>query len=228
LGYCLMYKYDFQGAEHELQEAIRLNANYVTARHYYAIFLTAMDRMKEAREEIERAQKLDVFSLPITTDMGFQLHYRGKQEEAIRQLESALEMNSQFPLAHFWLGRIYTAQRQYEKALTEYESVPALSTWQPMMAAKGFLYGVWGKPGEAKRILAGFEDLKSQNRFVTSYGVALVYAGMGNTERALEWLEKAYAEKSHWLVWLRLDPRWDRMRNETRFLDLVKKVFPEK
>jgi serine/threonine protein kinase/tetratricopeptide (TPR) repeat protein len=229
LGYYLMYhEFDFRQAEREFQNAIELNPNYVTARHYYAIYLTAVGRLKDARAEIERAQKLDVLSVPITTDMGFQLHYAGHQEEAVRQLQSALEMNPQFPLAHFWLGRVYTTQQQYEKALAEYEAVPTLRTWQPMLAAKGFLYGMWGKPDAARKILAEFESIRSQNRFVTSYGVALVHMGLGETESALDWLEMADQEKSHWLVWLKLDPRWNRLRSERRFQALVEKIGLDK
>jgi tetratricopeptide (TPR) repeat protein len=133
-------------------------------------------------------------------------------------------MNPQFPLAHFWLGRIYTTQQRYAEALAEYEKVPALQTWQPMMAAKGYLHGEWGKPDEARKILADFEALRSQNRFVTSYGVALVHAGMGNQGEALKWLENALDEKSHWLIWLKLDPRWTSLRTEPRFQALLKKV----
>jgi len=229
LGYYFMYhEFDFAAAEQELQRAIELNPNYVTARHYYSIYLTAAGRLKEAREEIERAQKLDVLSVPVTTDMGFQLHYEGRQGEAIRQLQSALEMNPQFPLAHFWLGRIYTTLQQYDQALAEYEKVPALQTWQPMMAAKGYLYGVWGRPDQARKILTDFEALRSQNRFVTSYGVALVHAGMGNQVEALKWLEKALDEKSHWLIWLKLDPRWTSLHTEPRFQALLKKVGLDK
>ena len=225
LGYYFMYhEFDFARAGQEFQTAIELDPNYVTARHNYSIYLTAVGRQKDAREEIERAQKLDVLSVPVTTDMGFQLHYGGRQEEAIRQLESALEMNPQFPAAHFWLGRIYTTLQWYDQALAEYEKVPALQTWQPMMAAKGYLYGVWDKPDEARKILADFEARRSQNLFVTSYGVALVHAGMGNQEEALRWLENALAEKSHWLIWLKLDPRWTRLRTEPRFQALVIKV----
>ena len=225
LGYYFMYhEFDFARAGQEFQTAIALNPNYLTARHYFTIYLTAMGRLKEAREEIEHAQKLDVLSVPVTTEMGFQLHYGGRQDEAIRQLQSALEMNPQFPLAHFWLGRIYTSLQQYDQALAEYEKVPSLQIWQPMLAAKGYLYGVWDKPDEARKILADFEARRSKNLFVTSYGVALVHAGMGNQVEALNWLEKALDEKSHWLIWLKLDPRWTSLRTDPRFQALVKKV----
>src|SRR5205814_6977184 len=120
-----------------------------------------MQRWDEAKGVIERAQTLDPLSVPVTTDMGFELHYMGRDEEAIRQLSAALEMNPKFPLAHFWLGRIYTMLGQYDQALREFGAVdPALRRWQPLMAARGYLYGVWSKRAEAQAVLDEFNALR--------------------------------------------------------------------
>jgi tetratricopeptide (TPR) repeat protein len=225
-GYVRMYfDWNFPAAANDFQQAIRLNPSSVTARHWHSIYLTAMGRPEEARGEIARAQQLDPLSVPIATDMGFRLHYNGQNQQAIQQLRSALEMNARYPLAHFWLGRIYTTQGRYDQALAELEAVgPALRAWQPTLAARGYLYGVWGKRAEAERVLEEFRRLAARGKFVTSYGVALVYAGLGDREQAFLWLDKAYAERSHWLVWLRLDPRWDTLRSDLRFKSLLTKV----
>jgi serine/threonine protein kinase/Flp pilus assembly protein TadD len=230
LGYVRMYwNWDFPEAEKEFRRAIDLNPNSATALHLYSIYLTMMRRWDEARKAIERAQTIDPLSVPITTDMGFELHYMGRDAEASRQLSAALEMNPKFPLAHFWLGRLYTMQGDYDQALAEFEAVdPTLRQWQPMMAARGYLYGVWGKQQEAQAVLEDFDALRRSGRFATSYGVALVYAGLGDNDQALAWLDRAYQEKSHWLVWLKLDPRWHRLRSDPRFGDLLYRVgLPE-
>ena len=97
-----------------------------------------------------------------------------------------------------------------------------------MMAARGYLYGAWGKPQEARGVLEEFEALRKSGRFVTSYGVALIYAALGDKEQAFAWLDRAYDERSHWLVWLRLDPRWERLRSDARFRRLLLRVgLPE-
>jgi TolB-like protein len=226
LGYVSMY-YDWKFAEAEkaFRRAIELNPSSATAHHLFSIYLTARRRGHEARKAIERAQELDPLSVPVTTDMGFEFHYLGHDKEAIRQLRAALEMNPEFPSAHFWLGRIYTMQERYEQALVELEAVgPALQHWQPMMAARGYLYGVWGRPKEAQRVLDDFEALRAKGRFVTSYGVALVHVALGNREKAFAWLKCACDEKSHWLVWLALDPRWQRLRSDPRFGDLLQRI----
>jgi serine/threonine protein kinase/Flp pilus assembly protein TadD len=225
LGYATMYfDWNFQQAEREFRRAVELNPNAPLAHEWYAYLLTAMERPEEARAEIDRGQKLDPLSVAINTDMAFTYYYSGHPEEAIRFAKTALEMNPKFPIAHFWLGRIYTSQGHYEEALAEFTAVGALRSWQPTMAALGFLYGVWGKHAEARKILDEFGALAKQNRYLSSYAVALVYVGLGNRPMTFAELERAYAERSHWLVWLKLDPRWDSVRADPRFKDLVRRV----
>jgi tetratricopeptide (TPR) repeat protein len=157
--------------------------------------------------------------------MGFELHYRGRNQEAIRQLRAALAMNPKFPLAHFWLGRTHTTQGHYGDALDEFDAVgPALRQWQPVLAARGVLYGKWGKQKEAHALLNEFQELRKNGRFATSYGIALIHAGLGDNEQAFAWLDRAYDERSHWLVWLRLDPRWEGLMSNQRFGILVRRV----
>jgi tetratricopeptide (TPR) repeat protein len=230
LGYTRMYfDWDFPQAQGDFRRAIQRDPNSVNAHHWYSVLLTAMGRPKEAHDEIALAQQLDPLSVPIMTDTAFEFHYNRQNEQAIRQLQSALEINPNFPLAHFWLGRVYATQKLYDQALAEFEAGgPALREWQPMLAARGYLYGVWGRRSEALRVLEEFTNLARRGQFVTSYGVALVYAGLNEIEQAFVWLEKAYEERSHWLVWCRLDPRWDTLRSDPRFMALLRKVGLEK
>jgi serine/threonine protein kinase/tetratricopeptide (TPR) repeat protein len=226
LGFVRMYwDWKFPEAEKEFRLALHLNPNLATAHHLYSLYLTAMQRHNEAKKAIERAQVLDPLSVPITTDRGFELHYLGRDEDAIRQLRDALEMDDRFPLAHFWLGRIYTMRREYDLALKELEAVgPALRQWQPTMAAKGYLFGVWGKRKEAREVLDEFQSLRESGHYATSYGVALVHTALGDKEDAFAWLNRAFDERSHWLVWLALDPRWERLRADARFSGLLQRV----
>jgi hypothetical protein len=95
------------------------------------------------------------------------------------------------------------------------------------MAARGFVAGAAGRPDEALEILGEFAKLGNKT-YVTPYAIALVHAGLGSNDKALTWLNRAFRERSHWLVWLRLDPRWDAVRRDARFVDLVKRMrFPQ-
>jgi hypothetical protein len=102
----------------------------------------------------------------------------------------------------------------------------SLPQWTVTMAARGFVAAVAGHQDEARQILAELESMAGRT-YVTPYGVALVHAGLGSSDAALAWLKKAFEERSHWLVWLRLDPRWNRLRLDPRFAELVSRMrFP--
>jgi hypothetical protein len=92
------------------------------------------------------------------------------------------------------------------------------------MATLGYLYAKSGRRREAEGILQEFSDLKRKGRYASSYAIAVVYAGLGDTERVFEHLDAAFRERSHWLVWLKRDPRWNEVRGDQRFIQLVKKV----
>jgi TolB-like protein/DNA-binding winged helix-turn-helix (wHTH) protein len=225
LGYVNMYfDWNFQAAEAEFRKSVELNPSLALAHDWYAILLLAMGRGSQAQAELDRAVRLDPFSLPLKTDVAFQLHYRGLNEPAIQELSAVLLENPAFPLAHFWRGRVYGAEHRCQEALADLASVgPALQDWQPVLAARGQTLGVCGHSAEAKSILDRFQKL-GESRYVTSYGIALVHAGLGDKSEAFRWLNKAYDERSHWLVWLGLDPRWNDLRGDPRFDQLRKRV----
>ena len=221
------YDWDWPKAEAEFKQAIALNPNYATAHDWYSYYLTAMGRPDEALAEVRRAQELDPLSLVISTDLGFQLYYNKRYDETIQQLRKTLEMNPKFPIAHLWLGRAYQQKGMYDEAISEYRQTDAaLPDWVVTLAGIGNVEGVAGKKREARDMLAKLTAL-SQKKYVTPYGVALVYVGLGEKDHALNWLEKALEDRAHWLVWVRLDPRWNPLRDEPRFQKIVSHVgFP--
>jgi TolB-like protein/Tfp pilus assembly protein PilF len=218
------YEWDWAGAERAFQHAIALNPHYATAHHWYSVYLTAMERPEAARREIQCAHALDPLSLIINTDIGFECYYAHQYDQAIAQLQTTLEMNRQFPLAHLWLGRAYQQQGRYAEALAAFrEASRGLGEWPVTIAAMGYVYGVSGQTTEAHRVLAQLHQL-TQHRYVTAYGVALVYAGLGEHDHAFAWLQKALEERTHWLVWLKLDSRWDSLCADPRFVDLLRRI----
>ncbi len=220
----LYFDWDWAEAEKEFKKAIALNPSYATAHHWHSVYLTAMGRPEEAMAAIRRAQQLDPLSIIIPTDIGFQLYYTRRYDEAIQQLKSILQVNPAFPLAHLWLGRAYQQKGAYQEAISEFnQAEKVLRDWAPVVAAVGY---VQGKAGLRADALKTSEQLKrlSGKKYVTAYGIALVYAGLGDKNRAFAWLSKAVEERTHWLVWLKLDPRWDDLRSDPRFEQLVRRV----
>jgi tetratricopeptide (TPR) repeat protein len=227
LGYAAMYfDWDFGQAAAELERALALDPRAPTAHQWRAYLLLMSGRPDEARAEIARARELDPLSPAIQTDMAFVAHYARRDEEAVRFAQAAFALSPDFPPAHFWLGRIYTGQRRFEAALAELEATGPLRSWQPTLAARGYLYGVWGREGDARAILAEFDRLRASGAYATSYGIALVHAGLGESDAAFAHLERAFAERSHWLVWLPFDPRFETLHADPRWPALLARLRP--
>jgi serine/threonine-protein kinase len=226
LGYALMYyDRDFAAAEAEYKRAIALNPNYAIAHQWYAYLLTAMERpQRDAEREIAIAASLDPLSVPINIDRAYILHYYDRNDEALHSVATALEMNPKFPPAYFWLARIYTAQRRYAEADAAMQKIEALRTWTPAMAVRGYLHAKSGRAREAKAVLAEFDDLKRQGRYASGYAIGVVYAGLEDNAGVFSSLDAAHRERSHWLVWLKRDPRWNAVRSDPRFQSLVHKI----
>jgi len=222
--YNLYHAWNWLEAENEFKRAIELNPNYATAHDWYSYYLMAMGRFDEAWKEVNRAHELDPLSVTISTDIGFNYFYRRNYDEAINQLGATLSLSPKFPLAHLWLGRAYQQKKMYSEAIDEFNKTDAaLPGWVVTIAGMGNAYGEWGHKAEAEQVLVRLNEM-ARAKYVTPYGIALVYTGLGNKSEAFVWLDKAIEGRSHWLVWLNRDPRWDRLRSDSRFNELKKRV----
>jgi len=177
LAYIKFYfDWDWQGAREEFTRAIELNPNDPVSHQWYAVYLLASGQPDRAFREVQIAHRLDPLSLAINTDIGFHHYYNGRYAEAISQLRTVLAMKSDFMLAHLWLARALLEQGQFDSALAETAVAEAKAReWSVLIAARGYTYGMAGKPREAQAVLQEMEALSKQ-RFVTSYGIALVHA----------------------------------------------------
>jgi tetratricopeptide (TPR) repeat protein len=222
LGYADGYQWDWSGAEREFQRAIALDPNYPTTHHWRATnYLEPMGRLDEAYAEFERAQELDPLSLVISATMARNLMFARRYDRAAQQLSKTLEIDSSFALAHSNVGLIDEQRGNFEHAITEFKEWQHLSGDDPAATgALGHAYAVSGHRSEARQSLARLEAL-SQTRYVAPYDVAVVYIGLGETDSAMEWLKKAYDDHSAWLIWIKLDRRFDRIRKDARYHELL-------
>ena len=222
--YNLYYAWDWAESERDFKRAIELNPNYPSAHDWYSYYLTAMKRFDEALLEARKAEDLDPLSLYIATEVGFVLNYAGRLEEAAAQLQTALTIDSTYSRARLFLGRVYQTQGKYPEALAQYAATGQLRGWVPTVAGMGYVDALMGRRQEALNTLAQLDSIAKSGKYVTAYGVALVYTALGDKDQAFAWLNKAVEERTHWLVWLQRDRRWDPLRSDPRFAEIVRRV----
>jgi TolB-like protein/DNA-binding winged helix-turn-helix (wHTH) protein/Tfp pilus assembly protein PilF len=220
----LRYDWDWSATEREIKRAIALNPNYATTYHWYADYLVVMGRLDEAIAQIKRAQELDPLSLIINTVLGLRLYHARQYDQAIEQCQKTLEMDPNFAQAHFALGEAYEQKAKYEEAIAELQKATTLSPSSPFLfSALGHAYAMSGQAGEAMKILEKLQRL-SRQRYVSPHEMAMIYTGLGEKDQAFAWLEKAYADRSWRLPFLNVEPRFDGLRPDPRFADLVRRV----
>jgi tetratricopeptide (TPR) repeat protein len=207
------YEWDWQGAETEYKRAIELNPNYATAHHWYGEFLVLMGRFDEGFGQLKLAQQIDPLSLIISSDIG-KMHFLARQSDhAIEQLQKTIEMEPAFPVSHLFLAMAYRQKGMYDEAFRELEEEGKVSGGRTIFpAVLAYCYAVSGRKAEARALL---EQLKS--RSATEFEIALILTGLGEKDRAFEWLEKAYYKRDPFLLYLKVDPNLDSLRSDPRF-----------
>ena len=224
LGYVAMYySWDWVAADSEYRRALAINSAYPTAHEWYGLFLAAMGRFDEAQAHERRALEIDPLSLGIQSTAGWVLHYSGKQRDAERQLRIAVRTDSTFPVAHLYLGRVLQFNGQLDSALAHFAAMGPLRAWVPTIAGEGYVYAQQGRREHAQQVLERLDSL-SRTQYVTAYAVALVHAALGQSDSAFVWLNKAVDERTHWVLWLNRDRRWDPIRSDDRFRAIVRRV----
>lgn len=224
LGYVKLFNWNWTGAEQDFKRAIELNPSYANAHNFYASFLIARGRVEEAIASSNRARELDPFSLSISAQRGFLLENARRYDEAIEQLRAVIGMDPNHYQAYWILGHTYAANRQFDQAIEASQKAVDLSERTPgALGMLGLTYAVAGRKDEAHKVLNELLEL-NKHRYVTPVAFINVYIGLGDKEQAFVWLEKAFQERSNYLVFLKVFPILDPLRSDARFADLVRRV----
>jgi len=222
LAMCLFSSdWDWVGAEREFQRAIALDPNYAWAHQWYGQFQHAMGRQNWAAE-VKRAGELDPLSLVIAGG-GWYIE-SGQYDLAIDITRKKLELDPNYAGAYLALGRLYTLKGMYQEAIAQLQKGVDLSGGAPeSLSALGYTYGVSRKRNEALKILHQL-TLLSKRRYVPRYQIALVYVGLGEKDRAFDWLQKAVADHSIPLVFLRSAKEMASLRSDPRYAELLSRI----
>ena len=216
------HDWDWKLAEREYRRAIALNPNYATAHHWYAEHLMWLGRFDDALRESELARRLDPLSLIIAADNGAILYFSRQYERAIQKWRSVLQIDPDFPRAHI-IFLAYVETHRYDEALADLERQRAIVSEPVHWSSLAYVYGRAGRLAEAQISMRQLLQVREREP-IQAGAVAAAYAGMGDKENALEWLDRAYTEHSNDITTLKVNPTYDLLRGDPRFQQLLKRV----
>ena len=222
------YDWDWAGATQGFQHAIQMDPRYATAYQRYSLYSIAMGHFDESLEQIKKARELDPLSISINSSLGWRLYLARQYDRSIAQLRDTLELDPSYEWAHFILGQAYEQKGEFNLARAELQKAVELSHNSPLMiSALAHADALSGNQEEALRLLQQL-TAQSKKQYVSPFYVAVVYIALGKTETALDWMEKAFADRSNGLVFLKVEPELDPLRSNPRFVALQRKLnFPD-
>lgn len=225
LGYArLLCDFDWAAAEEEFLRAIRIQNRYAPAHHWYANLLVMQGRFTEAEQELKRAFDLDPGSIVIRKTMGDPYYYSRRYEEAIKHYNSALKLDPNFWMANLFLGWSYAQMGEPARALAEFDAVTVQTGMNSIVQGSiGHLYATSGRAEEARPILQRLQE-QPEASYVAPHTLAVIHAGLGEKDQALEWLNASYENRIELLAWIKVDPRFDTLRDDPRFDQFLGKI----
>jgi adenylate cyclase len=220
------YDWDWAGAEKEFQRAIQLNPGYAIAHDRYGVTLYRMGRVQEAIAEFQQALDLDPVSIPFNRDLGDAFYFARQYDRSIEQMRKTQELDPNDAQVQRDLILAYTEKLMYKEALAEGEEGLVVNPDDNITSAYlGYAYAKAGKRVEAQKVIDQLND-SSKREFRTAAARARIYAGLGEKDKAFEWLEKSYEERSLATGFgtIKVDPGYDPLRSDPRFSDLLRRM----
>jgi TolB-like protein/DNA-binding winged helix-turn-helix (wHTH) protein/Tfp pilus assembly protein PilF len=217
-----LYGWDWEAAEAEYKQAIKLKPGYATAHQWYSWHLIMMGRNGEAMAEIRKAESLDPVSLIISADIADVLCVAHLFDEAVAESNKTLEMDPNFAVGHYELGQALVQKQMYDEAIAEFQRAIELSGHSGAFDySLAHVFAVSGRKEEAIKIVQVLEARNDQNPSVGA-DIALIYVGLGNQDQAMIWLNKAYEARFKASILLR--PAFDPLRPNAQFKDLGRRI----
>jgi serine/threonine-protein kinase len=232
----LAYDWDWLGAHNDFQQALKFNPKYPTAHQWYSSYLMQMGKFSLAKAEIEEAHKLDPLSPIISANSGLYSYYEKNYDDAIAKYKTTLQSDPDFWVARHYLALAYVQKGMHDEAIAELRKLikaPAsgaipdqvIEAESEASASLGFAYGMAGKQTEARAIISQLDAL-SKKRYVSPLYFAIVYAGVKDDDKAIEYLNKAFDARHPGLVLIRIEPMFDSLRGDNRFKALIARFEP--
>ncbi len=219
-----IYDWNWKDAEAEYRRGLELSPNYATGHHWFGWYWAMLAKHEDALAQIHQARELDPLSMIINANAGLFHFFARQYDDAIRQYNRTLELDPNVPLLNYYMGMSYEQKGELPQALAVYQKAYAASSQSPgILSSMGRIHALLGDQQKAKE----FEDKLNQlaaTRYVSPCIIARISVASGDYDRTFELLSKAFADRDELLLWLKVDPRFDPIRNDSRFVHLLKKI----
>jgi len=223
-AYDLFYGWNWVVVERELKRALELNPSYAPAHDLYGQYLSGKGRHNDAIASNKRALLSDPLSVNSNANLALVNYYARHYDEAIEQCRKTLELEPNFFYATLYTGWAYGQQGKYEAAIAELNKMRDLREgFVPATSELGYVYAISGRRAEAQKLVKELQE-RATHEFIDPYYVAIIYLGLDDQEQTFAWLNRAHQERSSWLLWMRVEPKFDRLRSDARFAELVQRV----
>jgi adenylate cyclase len=224
LACALAGAFDWRNAQIEFDRAIELNPNLAWAYEIYAWFLGGLGRLDEAIAKDTKAIELDPLNSFFQAALAYFLYHARRYDDAIVQIKKTLELDPTSTLARHLLGCCLLWKGDTAGAIAEFQRSKIMVTGAWYQGLLGYAYAISGDRPKAEQILRELEEM-AKRQYVNSTAFADIHLGLGEKEKALDWLEKSYQDQESACWYLKVDPIYDHVRNEPGFQALVEKVF---
>jgi len=220
------YDWDWPGADKEFQQAIALKPSYADAHRLRAEALWQTGRLNEAIAETKLTLELDPLSLGDNAILGQEFFLAREYDRAIEQERQVLELDPNFIDAYYFRGLAYVKKSMYKEGMAEFEKAVAISPVNTeALTGLGYGYAVTRRRANAQKVLDKLNEL-SKHEYVSAVWRAKIYAGLEEKDKAFEWLEKAYEDRSIVSVgFIKTNPMFDPLRSDPRFEDLLRRTY---
>ena len=223
------YEWDWEGAEQNYRRAIHLNPNNARPHLWYSWLLLAAGRSEEALLELKEAEevtkRIDPLGLvDIRATLANSMYLGQQYDRAIDACLTAYELNPNYFLLHYVLGRSYAQKRMYAQSIRVLEGAVGSCTGNLLLVATlGNTYALSGHKAKALKVLEELKELRKQ-RYIPGIYFAAICAGLRDKDQAFVWLEKCYEERSDGLTYLKVERLFDPLRSDPRFADLLRRM----
>lgn len=216
------YDWNWAEAEKEYKRAIDLDPRYPLAHQWYGGLLEKIGRFDESISERKLALELDPLSAATSFELGQVYYFSRDYDRAIEQFPKTLELDPHFSAASYYLLGAYVQKGRYADAAAKLETTPDA----PVVSAVGivgYVNGVIGRTNEARNMLNELKRLRGQ-QYVSAVDIAMIHVGLSEKDEAIAWLEKGYEERAYAMQNLKVEPTWERLRDDPRFADIMRRV----